>query len=330
MPTSVPLITNEIVTGDSNDDFLGYVAEAVPGNWAACSQSMDESFKFKVGSLALGGLNILSTYQTPYCYQNAISDQTILSFSTKGSFEYRTSSASYLEKSGSAASLTAAHDANDGETMGEEANAAVALFLDPDRLQHVSRIMVGRMETEAPLVSLDQSRSLKLQYGSTNFDSYMRNLLAMKNVSTAAYKTEGDLLGFEDLFYRWSVMVLAPELFIDDTRTYSELGSNKIDRLCEYMRANLTKPLALTDLEAFSELSGRALQFQFLKRFGCSPMAWLRNQRLYAAQDRLLQNHDLSVTQVAMEFCFASPSRFTAAYKAKFGLLPSENRKNSY
>lgn len=321
-------MTSDIVIGRSIDDFIEFIGESAPGNWVASSRSTDTPFKFKAGSLALGGLTIISTYQTPVSYQNAISDQAILSFSTQGTFEYRTSRGSFLEKSGCAASLTAAHDANHGETMGEEANAAIALFLDPNRLQHISRIMVGRMETEAPLVSLDQSRSLKLQYGTTNFDSYMRHLLAMKNVSTAAYKTEGDLLGFEDLFYRWSVMVLAPELFIDDTRTYSELGSNKIDRLCEYMRANLTKPLTLTDLEALSELSGRTLQLQFLKRFGYSPIAWLRNQRLHAARDRLLQNPYISVTQMAMEFCFASPSRFAAAYKTKFGLLPSQNRKN--
>lgn len=329
MPASVPLMTNDIVIGDSIDDFIEFIGEVAPGNWVASSRSNDALFKFKAGSLALGGLAVSSTYQTPVRYQNAISDQAILSFSTKGSFEYRTSRGNFLEKSGSAASLTAAHDANDGETLGEEANAAVALFLDPDRLQHISRIMVGRIETEGPLVSLDQSRSLRLQYGSTNFDSYMRHLIALKNLSTAAYATEGDFLGFEDLFYRWSVMVLAPELFISDSRAHSAVSISKLDRLCEYMRANLTKPLTLTDLEALSELSGRALQLQFLKRFGCSPMAWLRNQRLYAAQDRLLQNQDVSVTQVAMEFCFASPSRFAAAYKAKFGLSPSENRKNS-
>lgn len=93
--------------------------------------------------------------------------------------------------------------------------------------------------------------------------------------------------------------------------------------------ANLHRPLTLTDLEEVAGLSARALQLQFLKQFGCSPMAWLRDQRLEVANQKLMTDPCISVTQVAIDFCFLSPSRFAAAYKAKFGRLPSDSRKNT-
>lgn len=177
-------------------------------------------------------------------------------------------------------------------------------------------------------ISLNQTRELKLQYGRINFDAHMRHLIAMKNAA-AVYNTETDFLGFEDLFYRWSVMLLKPETFIKDMNSQQPQNNTTFDRLCDYMQANLMTTLTLTDLEEFSGLSARALQLQFLKRFGCSPMAWLRDQRLGAARQTLLREPAVSVTQVALAYCFTSPSRFAAAYKSKFGDLPSVLRKNT-
>ena len=44
----------------------------------------------------------------------------------------------------------------------------------------------------------------------------------------------------------------------------------------------------------------------------------------------LLQMTDLAVTQIALETGYASPSRFTARFKARFGLTPREIRVNQH
>lgn len=94
--------------------------------------------------------------------------------------------------------------------------------------------------------------------------------------------------------------------------------------------AHLTEPITLTDIERFSGLSARSLQYLFGRHAGISPMAWLKHQRLLKARALLLQPGGVnSITTLAMDLGFSSPSRFTAAYQGAFGHLPSDRSVNS-
>ena len=55
---------------------------------------------------------------------------------------------------------------------------------------------------------------------------------------------------------------------------------------------------------------------------GKGPLDYIREQRLIRA-DELLRTTDMTVQQVAMEFCFSNPGYFTKCYKEYFGHLPS-------
>lgn len=72
--------------------------------------------------------------------------------------------------------------------------------------------------------------------------------------------------------------------------------ASAIDRLCDWLRANLHSTTTLTDMERFSGLAARTLQVLFLKRFELSPMAWLREQRLEAARTMLEHSHGMDAT----------------------------------
>lgn len=56
---------------------------------------------------------------------------------------------------------------------------------------------------------------------------------------------------------------------------------------------------------------------------GKGPLEYIRERRLLRA-DELLRTTDMTVQQVALEFCFSSPGYFTKCYKDYFGHLPSE------
>jgi AraC family transcriptional activator FtrA len=101
-----------------------------------------------------------------------------------------------------------------------------------------------------------------------------------------------------------------------------------IDNLCEWLRANVHSPLALTDLERFSGLAARTLQVSFRKRFAMTPMAWLREQRLLAARTMLAHPRGLDSDQplaiVATNCGFSSAADLRRRYRARFGESPTD------
>jgi len=78
-------------------------------------------------------------------------------------------------------------------------------------------------------------------------------------------------------------------------------------------------------MEMASGLSARALQYAFKARFGCSPMAWQRRERMLKARQLLLANaHSQSITNLAYDMGFSSASAFSTLYKLHFDETPSE------
>lgn len=89
--------------------------------------------------------------------------------------------------------------------------------------------------------------------------------------------------------------------------------------------ANLFNTITLTDLENVAMLSGRALQYAFMKTYGCSPMVWIRQQRLLKARDHLVSAQSgTTVTTIAIECGFSSTSAFSSYYQQQFNERPSE------
>ena len=99
-----------------------------------------------------------------------------------------------------------------------------------------------------------------------------------------------------------------------------------IDELCAKLATRLHLPIALKDIEALSGISARGLQYAFQERFGCSPMAWVREQRLLVARDCLLRGQ-CTVMEVAVSCGFGSSSLFTRYYQTRFGETPSGTLK---
>ena len=85
--------------------------------------------------------------------------------------------------------------------------------------------------------------------------------------------------------------------------------------------------LSVEDLGADMGLSRVQLYRKVKALTGCTPIDLLRKARLAQAQ-KLLQESPLSVSEIAYQVGFASPSYFTKCYKDEFGTVPGEARKS--
>ena len=86
--------------------------------------------------------------------------------------------------------------------------------------------------------------------------------------------------------------------------------------------------LSVEDLAAGMGMSRVQLYRKVKAMTGSTPVDLLRKARLAQAQ-RLLQQSDLSVSEIAYQVGFASPSYFTKCYKDEFGTVPGEARKTN-
>ena len=84
--------------------------------------------------------------------------------------------------------------------------------------------------------------------------------------------------------------------------------------------------LSVEDLAADMRLSRVQLYRKVKALTGSTAVDLLRKARLARAQ-RLLQESDLTVSEIAYKVGFASPSYFTKCYKDEFGTAPGETRK---
>ena len=91
------------------------------------------------------------------------------------------------------------------------------------------------------------------------------------------------------------------------------------------MESHTAEPLALADIAGFARISPRQLTRRFQVAFGVSVMGYYRGVRLGLAR-KLLVTTALSLTEVALTTGFATPSHFSRAFAAEYGVAPSSLR----
>ncbi|MQT13473.1 helix-turn-helix transcriptional regulator [Rhizobiales bacterium Sp-1] len=208
-----------------------------------------------------------------------------------------------------------------GERIGTgDGRSLLMISLDPSVMEQTARAMVrdwsGSLNLQRPLI-------MPLVTGGVNFDLILRNASMALDASLA----QGGLtaaMAYDDIFYRAiCAMLLRDRLFAEPSRSPTA-STHELERACEFIVANLHGRIAMTDLEKISGLSVRSLQYAFQKRFGQSPLLWIRNERLNAARAMLAApEEDTTVTHVALTFGFSNVGDFSKFYRQRFGELPS-------
>jgi len=174
---------------------------------------------------------------------------------------------------------------------------------------------------------LDRLRRLPLHYGETSLlQGILQTIPLLRN-----YADQPELLntlGVNELVLRQVAILLRPDLFLGQQQPQEDaiLSTKKalIQQLCEYMHAHMAEPLTLGDLETVSGLSVRTIQYAFQQIHDSSPMGWLRDQRLALAQSLLMGRSGLNISQIAQRCGFPNASLFSASYRKRFGVTPSQ------
>lgn len=165
-------------------------------------------------------------------------------------------------------------------------------------------------------------------YGSGAEMSLSSSLLSSLHLVDSLLSPRGTLpaaLRLDDLISRQLVLLLCPELAADDDATGPIPASSSFELLLEWLSSHVAEPHSLSDLEACSGYSRRALQRAFQQRFGCGPMQWLRRRRLALALEQLSRASTAdSVATVARRCGYLSLASFSRDFRRAYGRQPSE------
>jgi AraC-like DNA-binding protein len=130
-----------------------------------------------------------------------------------------------------------------------------------------------------------------------------------------------------------SLLLYHPSSYSEQlARRESPARAPYVRRAIEYAKAHLDGPLTVGLLAEAAGVSVRALQAGFARDLGCSPSAYVREQRLARIREELARADpmaDVRVTDVALRFGFSHLGRFAQTYYERFGELPSTTVRRS-
>jgi AraC-like DNA-binding protein len=99
-----------------------------------------------------------------------------------------------------------------------------------------------------------------------------------------------------------------------------------VKRTLDAMHAEPWRQFTATDLATIAGVGVRVLQESFRRHVGMSPLSYLRRLRLDGVHDELSRSDpwQVSVGEVAYRWGFTHLGRFAGAYRARYGVTPSQ------
>lgn len=101
-----------------------------------------------------------------------------------------------------------------------------------------------------------------------------------------------------------------------------------IEKALIYIENNLEQPLSLDSVANSSNISKYYFHRLFSAMMGCSLNQYILSRRLNSSA-KLIQNENLSLTDIAYQLNFGTPSSFTRAFKRQYGIAPSSLREKN-
>lgn len=210
-----------------------------------------------------------------------------------------------------------------------DVKSVLLISISKQRLLHTAEVMLGKYK--AHQLDLDTHRLLRTRHGAIDFVQILNQTCLLIDHLGGDPQLLKNFSPDENVV-RAVVMMLSPGDFLDVESDIPRIGKSRndvIDFLCDYVAANLDQTINLTTLESISGISGRVLQQEFKKRHHCSPLQWVREQRLVNAHSLLMHpTVDTRISTVAAMCGFNNFSEFAKSYAIRYGELPSETLRN--
>lgn len=212
-----------------------------------------------------------------------------------------------------------------GQRATAESTGGAYLRIDiaPETLASTMAEIVGPLRRKAVDLQLDRARVVPLRFASTDWSAVVRSLCG----TIDAYGCDVAALtaaGIDDVIRRTAAMMLRPEDALRGPPAIETRGFD-LGPLVVQMMDRLHERITLADLARWSERSIRTVQLAFLKRFGVSPMEWLRDQRLERLRARLLTAAEgESVASIARACGLPRLTPVVPDYVQRFGETPEQ------
>ena len=104
------------------------------------------------------------------------------------------------------------------------------------------------------------------------------------------------------------------------------LPRSQLERVVDYMKANLTQDLSILDLATLTGMSESHFSRSFKQSVGTAPYQYLMQQRVERAR-QLLQQQAVSIGDIALECGFANQTHLTKVFRQMTGMTPKAYRK---
>ena len=198
------------------------------------------------------------------------------------------------------------------------------------------KINIGKSENSKILQKTIQSlkfisnKSPYKYFGEINLNTAKYAKIAIKNERT---NVSGRLLTQSAIIQILATQYEAYEAEKNNDEFKSPLKENdleKIVKLGDYISENMSSKLTVKELSKVSGLSPLKLQEGMRFLHGKSLNSFIRDVKLEHAKD-LIQNTDLSISEVVYKIGFNNRSYFSKIFRQRFGLLPFEfkEKKNN-
>ena len=220
-------------------------------------------------------------------------------------------------------------------TLVSEQGCSVTLIVfDPLQLVTTARAMAPGSWEPPPAFDSPLNNGVGLP---SDGDHQCSALLSALNLILPAFGQVG-MLGetfleaflLEQQLYRLIAALAFPSLR-DNQRSPTPVSDSastdrRLERVLDFIALNLDQPLPLSVLVEKSNYSRRSLHYAFQECFNCSPMQWIRHQRMILALQRLQQAQPGSTTvrAIASECGYNSLGRFYVDFQRAYGCRPSE------
>lgn len=151
-------------------------------------------------------------------------------------------------------------------------------------------------------------------------DKALRNLFAQLHQSNRNF----------GLYNRWSKEILMQQILMEIAQQNQQIrkedmNARRIKILCTYIQQNYMNPMTLENLCNYVSLSPSYVSSIFSQYLHKSPMAYVAEKRIAAAED-LLVSSSMSIAQIATEVGFQDAFYFSKKFKQLTGLTPRQYR----
>ena len=122
-----------------------------------------------------------------------------------------------------------------------------------------------------------------------------------------------------------AVGLQAEDLQTDHVRTLRAGQRERLERVRAYLHDDPSHAHSLLELAQLACMSPSSLRRHFAQQYGCSVFDYLHEQRMRHAEQGLRED-GWTVEQAAAASGYRHPSNFAAAFRKRFGLVPSRWR----